>query len=80
MVQDENGVWRMNYEDMEKKIVDKKIHAAIMCSPHNPCCLWIAQNGAKIMTSQLMMWRKPAGMWGLRFRMAETSMENVIYE
>ena len=37
LVQDENGVWRMNYEDMEKKIVDKKIHAAIMCSPHNPC-------------------------------------------
>lgn len=37
LVQEENGVWRMNYEDMEKKIVDKKIHAAIMCSPHNPC-------------------------------------------
>ena len=35
--QDENGVWRMDFEDMEKKIVENKIHAAIFCSPHNPC-------------------------------------------
>ena len=34
---DEEGVWRMDFEDMEKKIVENKIHAAIMCSPHNPC-------------------------------------------
>ena len=34
---DENGVWRMDYEDMEKKIVDNHIHTAIFCSPHNPC-------------------------------------------
>ncbi len=34
--QDENGVWRMDFEDMEKKIVENKIHAAIFCSPHNP--------------------------------------------
>ena len=34
--QDEQGVWRMDFEDMEKKIVDNKIHAAIFCSPHNP--------------------------------------------
>ncbi len=33
---DENGVWRMDYEDMEKKIVENRIHTAIMCSPHNP--------------------------------------------
>ena len=33
---DENGVWRMNFADMEKKIVENKIHAAIFCSPHNP--------------------------------------------
>ena len=33
---DENGVWRMDFEDMEKKIVENKIHAAIFCSPHNP--------------------------------------------
>lgn len=37
LVQDEKGVWRMDFADMEKKIVDNKIHAAIMCSPHNPC-------------------------------------------
>ncbi len=37
LVKDEDGVWRMDYEDMEKKIVENEIHAAIMCSPHNPC-------------------------------------------
>ena len=34
---DENGVWRMDLADMEKKIVQNNIHAAIFCSPHNPC-------------------------------------------
>ena len=33
LVQDENGIWRMDFEDMEKKILDHKIHAAIFCSP-----------------------------------------------
>ncbi len=33
---DEKNVWRMDYEDMEKKIIDNKIHCAIFCSPHNP--------------------------------------------
>lgn len=33
---DEDGIWRMDYEDMEKKIQEHAIHAAIMCSPHNP--------------------------------------------
>ena len=37
LVKDENGVWRMDYEDMEKKIVENHIHTAIFCSPHNPC-------------------------------------------
>ena len=36
LVKDENGIWRMDFEDMEKKIVENKIHAAIFCSPHNP--------------------------------------------
>ena len=36
LVQDENGVWRMDFEDMEKKIVENKIHTTIFCSPHNP--------------------------------------------
>ena len=34
---DEDGIWRMDFEDMEKKILDNKIHTAIFCSPHNPC-------------------------------------------
>ena len=37
LVKDENGVWRMDFEDMEKKLATEKIHAAIMCNPHNPC-------------------------------------------
>lgn len=34
---DKNGVWRMDFEDMEQKILANQIHAAILCSPHNPC-------------------------------------------
>ena len=37
LVQDENGIWRMDYADMEKKIVENHIHATVFCSPHNPC-------------------------------------------
>ncbi len=37
LVQDENGVWRMDYADMERKLAEEKIHAAVFCSPHNPC-------------------------------------------
>ena len=33
---DENNVWRIDFDDMEKKIVENRIHAAIFCSPHNP--------------------------------------------
>ncbi|MCI5649212.1 MAG: aminotransferase class I/II-fold pyridoxal phosphate-dependent enzyme [Fusicatenibacter sp.] len=36
LVQDENGVWRMDYEDMDRKLKEHKIHFAIFCSPHNP--------------------------------------------
>lgn len=34
---DEEGVWRMDFEDMEAKLRDQHIHAAVFCSPHNPC-------------------------------------------
>ena len=34
--QDAEHVWRMDLADMEQKIVKNKIHAAILCSPHNP--------------------------------------------
>lgn len=37
LVKDENDVWRMDFEDMEKKITENQIHAAVFCSPHNPC-------------------------------------------
>lgn len=37
LVKDENGIWRMDFEDMEQKIVENHIHAAVFCSPHNPC-------------------------------------------
>lgn len=34
---DESGVYRMDLADMEKKIAEHHIHAAVFCSPHNPC-------------------------------------------
>ena len=34
---DAEGIWRMDYADMEEKLRTRKIHAAILCSPHNPC-------------------------------------------
>ena len=33
---DAQGVWRMDFDHMEKTIRDKHIHAAVFCSPHNP--------------------------------------------
>lgn len=36
LCQDEGGVWRMDFEDMEAKLARGGIHAAILCSPHNP--------------------------------------------
>ena len=37
LVLDEQGIWRMDYEDMDRKLKEHKIHAAVFCSPHNPC-------------------------------------------
>ena len=34
---DENGVWRMDYADMDAKLKEHDIHFAVFCSPHNPC-------------------------------------------
>ena len=36
LILDENGKYRMDFDDMEKKIKEHKIHATIFCSPHNP--------------------------------------------
>ena len=33
---DGDGIWRMDFEDMEKKLSEEKIHAAVFCNPHNP--------------------------------------------
>ena len=33
---DAEGVWRMDFADMEAKIEEHHIHLAIFCSPHNP--------------------------------------------
>ena len=50
LIQDENGVWRMDYEDMDKKLRENNIHAVILCSPHNPCGrVWERQELEKAM-------------------------------
>ena len=36
LVRDAEGIWRMDYEDMETKIKEYGIHLVIFCSPHNP--------------------------------------------
>lgn len=33
---DAEGVWRMDYDDMDEKIKKNKIHVAVFCNPHNP--------------------------------------------
>jgi len=48
--QDEAGIWRMDYEDMERKIVENHVHATIFCNPHNPCGrVWTAEEIKKAM-------------------------------
>ncbi len=37
LVKDEQGIWRMDYEDMDRKLRENHIHCAVFCSPHNPC-------------------------------------------
>ena len=34
---DSGGVWRMDYDDMDRRLRENHIHLAILCSPHNPC-------------------------------------------
>ncbi|MBQ6154004.1 MAG: aminotransferase class I/II-fold pyridoxal phosphate-dependent enzyme [Ruminococcus sp.] len=34
---DEDGVWRMDCEDMDRRLRKNHIHLAVLCSPHNPC-------------------------------------------
>ena len=37
LVRDGEGIWRMDYADMDRKLRENKIHFAVFCSPHNPC-------------------------------------------
>ena len=37
LVKDADGIWRMDYEDMDRRLKANNIHFAIFCSPHNPC-------------------------------------------
>lgn len=36
LIQDEDGIWRMDYRDMDEKIKTFQIKVCIFCSPHNP--------------------------------------------
>lgn len=36
LVQDKDGIYRMDYADMDAKLKTEKIHFAVFCSPHNP--------------------------------------------
>lgn len=57
---DEENVWRMDFADMEKKIVENHIHACIMCSPHNPTGrVWSVGNWKKLWSfsrNMMCMW------------------------
>ena len=47
---DENNVWRMDYEDMDKKIKENGIKVAVFCNPHNPCGrVWTKEEMEKAM-------------------------------
>lgn len=37
LVRDSDGIWRMDFEDMDRKLKENHIHLAVFCSPHNPC-------------------------------------------
>lgn len=37
LARDAEGIWRMDFDDIEDKLAREHIHAAILCSPHNPC-------------------------------------------
>ena len=37
LTRDDDGTWRLNLEDMERRIVENNIGLAVFCSPFNPC-------------------------------------------
>ncbi|MDR1044834.1 MAG: pyridoxal phosphate-dependent aminotransferase [Candidatus Adiutrix sp.] len=45
----ENGRYRMDFEDFEKKIIDRRVKMFILCSPHNPVGrVWKREELAKV--------------------------------
>lgn len=36
LILDEKGVYRMDYEDMDRRLSASRAHVAVFCSPHNP--------------------------------------------
>lgn len=50
LIRDKDGIWRMDYEDMDRRLKENHIHLAIFCSPHNPCGrVWEVQEIEKAM-------------------------------
>jgi len=37
LVEDQNGLMRMDFADMERRMVENNIHTMVFCNPHNPC-------------------------------------------
>ena len=37
LVRDDEGCWRLDFEDMDRKLRGNNIHMVVFCSPHNPC-------------------------------------------
>lgn len=36
LIRDADGIWRMDYADMDRKLKEYSIHTVVFCSPHNP--------------------------------------------
>ena len=51
LVKDGEGVYRIDYKDMEEKIRKNHIHVSVFCSPHNPTGrVWNREELEKVMT------------------------------
>ena len=37
LVRDAQGIWRMDFDDMDRRLREERIRFAVFCSPHNPC-------------------------------------------
>ena len=56
LVRDANGVWRLDYDDMARRIREKNIGLAVLCSPFNPCGRvwerWELERAAEVFAEQ----------------------------